>query len=148
MYIARLASAMLLFATATGSAEAVTLAPVGVARVGATTQVVSAKVFGGSCYIGRGVSTFLRNGATPTAVVSIQEIVDSRAWDVSGQATLSFSSATSGYILFSNTSGYPANVANPAFSNFSQTYNGNQLTVTFTIAFPDCNLNFIGTYIN
>jgi hypothetical protein len=46
---------------------------------------VGAVQFGGSCYVNRGNSQFQRNGTSPKAVISFDEIVDSRFWELRGR---------------------------------------------------------------
>ncbi|MGH6834538.1 MAG: hypothetical protein ACREC9_03100 [Methylocella sp.] len=103
---------------------------------------VGAVKFGGSCYVNRGNSQFQRNGAGTKAVISFDEIVDSAIWELRGQAVLTFTTATSGTIHFKEAPTLPAAVHTPPFLNYAQTYNpvSQQLSVTFSIAFPDCTL--------
>jgi hypothetical protein len=103
---------------------------------------VGAVQFGGSCYVNRGSSQFQRNGLGPKAVISFDEIVDSRFWELRGQAVLTFTTATSGNIRFEQAPTVPAAVSNPPFLNYTQTYNPviQKLVVTFSISFPDCTL--------
>jgi len=116
---------------------------------GGTKLSVAGTSFGGSCYVDRGFSGFQRNNADPLAVISFSTLVDSKVWDLSGVAVMTFTSSTAGNILFKNTAGsppYPPNVRNPLFSNFSQSFVNGQLTVTFDISFPDCTLHILGAY--
>jgi hypothetical protein len=104
---------------------------------------VGAVQFGGSCYVNRGSSQFQRNGLGPKAVISFDEIVDSRFWELRGQAVLTFTTATSGNILFSRQHMLPPlTVSNPSFQNYAQTYDpvNQRLVVNFSIVFPDCTL--------
>jgi hypothetical protein len=104
---------------------------------------VGAVQFGGSCYVNRGSSQFQRNGLGPKAVISFDEIVDSRFWELRGQAVLTFTTATSGNILFSRQHMLPPlTVSNPSFVNYAQTYDpvNQRLVVNFSIVFPDCTL--------
>lgn len=95
-----------------------------------------------TCYVGRGFSTFQRNGNGSKALISFSEIVDQGLFDLSGQAVLTFSSPTAGDIRFKQTPTFANNVKDPPFSNYVQTYDAAnlRLTVNFTIQFPDCNL--------
>ncbi len=110
--------------------------------------VGAANFFGGSCYVNRGSSQFQRNGLGPKAVISFDEIVDSgsgdsRKWELRGQAVLTFTTATSGKILFSREHSLPPlSVSNPSFVNYAQTYDSvnQRLVVNFSIVFPDCTL--------
>jgi hypothetical protein len=142
MKIAMFSAAFLLLS---GAAEAQTYPPDTV-LTGTVHPMIAATDFGASCYIGHGPATFLRNNADPKALVTIPEIVDSKIWDLSGEARLTFTSPTAGHVLFMNTVGYPGNVRNPQFYGYQQSYSGNELTVNFYIAFPDCHLNFIGVF--
>lgn len=104
---------------------------------------VGAVQFGGSCYVNRGSSQFQRNGLGPKAVISFDEIVDSRFWELRGQAVLTFTTSTSGNILFSRQHMLPPlTVSNPSFQNYAQTYDpvNQRLVVNFSIVFPDCTL--------
>ncbi len=104
---------------------------------------VGAVQFGGSCYVNRGSSQFQRNGTSPKAVISFEEIVDSAIWELRGQAVLTFTTATSGNILFSRQHMLPPlMVSNPSFQNYAQTYDpvNQRLVVNFSIVFPDCTL--------
>jgi len=108
-----------------------------------------------SCYVNRGFATFQRNfGSTPAAgtkaVVSLQELIFKTttlnvAYDVSGQAILNFSSATSGNIRFKQLPNVDDTIKNPPFSNYAESYNATakQLTVSFTIGFPSCSLPIV-----
>jgi hypothetical protein len=104
---------------------------------------VGAVNFGGSCYVNRGSSQFQRSGTSSKAVISFDEIVDSRIWELRGQAVLTFTTATSGNILFSREHMLPPpTVSNPSFQNYAQTYDpvNQRLVVNFSIVFPDCTL--------
>ncbi|MGH6795666.1 MAG: hypothetical protein ACREDD_14285 [Methylocella sp.] len=65
---------------------------------------------GGSCYVNRGNSLFQRNGAGTKAVISFDEIVDSKVWELRGQAVMTFTTATSGKIRFKLVPDAPADV--------------------------------------
>jgi hypothetical protein len=70
-------------------------------------------------------------------------VVDSRFWELRGQAVLTFTTATSGNILFSRQHMLPPlTVSNPSFQNYAQTYDpvNQRLVVNFSIVFPDCTL--------
>ncbi len=109
---------------------------------------VGATQFGGSCYVNRGNSQFQRNGAGTKAVISFDEIVDSRIWDLRGQAVMTFATATTGKIRFKQASEIPAAVRDPTFMNYTQTYNATsqELVVTFSIVFPDCTLPVFASF--
>ena len=113
---------------------------------------VGAVNFGGSCYVNRGSSQFQRSGTSSKAVISFDEIVDSgdgHKWELRGQAVLTFTTATSGNILFSRENMLPPlTVSNPSFQNYAQTYNpvSQRLVVNFSIVFPDCTLPVFGVF--
>jgi hypothetical protein len=114
---------------------------------GEVALAVGATRFGGSCYVNRGNSQFQTNGAESQglgtkAVISFDEIVDSAIWELRGQAVLTFATATSGTIRFERTSTVPAAIREPAFKNYTQTYQSTtqKLVVSFSIVFPDCTL--------
>ncbi|MGH6847275.1 MAG: hypothetical protein ACREC0_07510 [Methylocella sp.] len=109
---------------------------------------VGAAVFGGSCYVNRGSSQFQRNGAGSKAVISFDEIVDSAIWELRGQAIMTFVTATSGTIRFKQTPTVPAAIREPAFKNYTQTYNTvtQELVVSFSIVFPDCTLPVFASF--
>jgi hypothetical protein len=69
-------------------------------------------------------------------------------YSLDGQTILTFGSATDGTIHFKETPTYPGPVHSPAFTNFTQTYNpsSDQLTVTFSVAFPNCTLPILAVY--
>ncbi|MGC2223228.1 MAG: hypothetical protein WA624_13125 [Methylocella sp.] len=129
-----------------GPAQAQLFPPDKLLGGGVKLAVGAANFFGGSCYVNRGSSQFQRNGLGPKAVISFDEIVDSgsgdsRKWELRGQAVLTFTTATSGNILFSRENMLPPlTVSNPSFQNYAQTYDpvGLRLVVTFSIVFPDC----------
>lgn len=105
--------------------------------------------FGGSCYVNRGNSQFQRNGLSSKAVITFDEIVDSSIWELSGQAVLTFATATSGYIRFKQVpTTIPAAVSQPPFLNYTQTYDpvSRYLIVSFSIAFPDCTLPVVAVF--
>ena len=110
---------------------------------------VGAVQFGGSCYVNRGNSQFQRSGTSSKAVISFDEIVDSRFWELRGQAVLTFTTATSGNILFSREHMLPPlTVSNPSFQNYVQTYDpvNQRLVVNFSIVFPDCTLPVVAVF--
>jgi hypothetical protein len=110
---------------------------------------------GASCYADRGFATFQRNFASAPAagtkaVVSLPEVIVKTAtlnvaYDVSGQAVLNFSTATSGNIRFKQLPNVNDTIKSPAFSNYAESYNATakQLTVSFTIGFPNCSLPIV-----
>jgi hypothetical protein len=115
---------------------------------GGVRLAVGAVQFGGSCYVNRGNSQFQRSGANSKAVISFDEIVDSRFWELRGQAVLTFANATSGTIHFKETPTLPPAISTPPFTNYTQTYDpvGLRLVVTFSIVFPDCTLPVFATF--
>jgi hypothetical protein len=111
--------------------------------IGGEVELAVQKVrFGGSCYVNRGTSLFQRNGAGPKAVISFDEIVDKERWELRGQAVLTFATPTSGTIRFKQVEKVPAEVSEPPFVNYTQTYDtvSQRLVVNFSIAFADCTL--------
>jgi hypothetical protein len=98
--------------------------------------------FGGSCYVNRGNSLFQRNGASTKAVISFDEIVARGKWELRRQAVLTFATATSGTIRFKQGEMVPAEVSEPPFVNYNQSYDtvSQRLVVNFNIAFPECTL--------
>jgi len=102
------------------------------------------------CYVGHGFSTFHRNNNDARAEISFSELVDSGGYDLKGQAILSFNSPglNSGTILFTEDPSYPANIRNPPFSRYSQSYANGRLQVVFDISFPDCTLNVNAIFNN
>jgi hypothetical protein len=100
------------------------------------------------CYVGQGTSTFQRNGTNSTAVISFPELVyyDGTYHPLGGQARLNFSSATTGDIKFKFW-GANGPITDPNFSGYSETFNGQQYIITFTIAFPNnCSLPIFAGY--
>ncbi|VFU10433.1 hypothetical protein [Methylocella tundrae] len=122
--------------------------PPDVLIAGQTREAIGAVGFGARCYLNKGFSTFQRNGSSLKAVISFAEIVDQSSFDLGGQATMTFASPTSGNIHFKQTPTLPANVKDPPFSNYCETYNATakQLVVQFSIAFPDCTLPIYAVY--
>jgi hypothetical protein len=111
---------------------------------------VPAVGLGGSCYVNRGFSTFQRRGFGKKAVISFTELVDSQVWDLSGQAILTFNTASSGFIKFEKVPTAPTAVSNPPFTNYAQTFDpvARHLVVNFNIIFPDCVLPIVASYNN
>jgi hypothetical protein len=150
----------LLFAMASGAFLSMTLAgsaqqaPRDVLLGGSMEQYVGDLNFGGSCYVGRGPSTFQRSGSGLTAAISFAEIVDSgdppAVFDLSGTAVLTFATGRTGRIRFPGAVNAPPAVFIPRFRNYSETYNAvaSRLMVSFEILFPDCNLTVSANYAN
>jgi hypothetical protein len=97
----------------------------------------------------RGLATFQRNFSSPItngtkAVISFPGFYvgtgGNAAWDLSGQAVLTFSGATAGLIRFKQVPTSPAAIHLPSFSGYSESINlvSEQLIVQFTIGFPSC----------
>ena len=156
MSISRIAVCAALIAFGACQAQAQTVPPNALIAGGTRLDIVRT-TFGGSCYVDRGFSGFQRNNSDPQVVITFSSLVDSGVWDLSGAAVMTFTSSSAGTILFKNTAMtvppgvvvpvYPANVRNPQFSNYSQTFANGALTVNFDIAFPDCTLHIYGYYI-
>jgi hypothetical protein len=105
------------------------------------------------CLVNNGGSLFQINAADTKAVISFSEVIyyDSVAdtyYSLDGQDILFFSSASGGTIRFKQRGSYPLSVNTPAFTDFIQTYNAStdQLTVTFSIVFPNCTLPIVAVY--
>jgi hypothetical protein len=105
------------------------------------------------CLVNNGGSLFQINAAATKAVISFSEVIyyDSLAdtyYSLDGQDILFFSSASGGTIRFKQRGIYPLPVNTPVFTNFTQTYNAStdQLTVTFSVVFPNCTLPIVAVY--
>jgi len=80
-------------------------------------------------------------------VISFVEVIyfDGAAYyQLSGQTILTFSDATSGTIRFKQIPAYPELVHNPAFTNYTQTYNA--ATDQFNIGFPNWTLPIFAVF--
>ncbi len=134
----------LVFVAAASAAQAQTSNLVG----GETKQYVHVTSTTGSCYVGRGPSVFQRTATISRAFITFDELWTGGRYDLSGQASLSFITATAGRIAFKNATGIPAAVSAPAFKSYSQVYSAasRRLLVKFTIAFPGCTLLVTGSY--
>ena len=111
------------------------------------------------CTLALGPSSFLRNPtpATAPAHVSFPDVVytvatssGSTYYAMSGQAELTFTSATAGKVSFPYVSTYPLNVRSPTFSGYSQVYTAaHVLLVKLVIQFPQgCALTVNAIYRN
>ena len=105
------------------------------------------------CFVNNGGSLFQINQAATKAVISFVEVTyyDAVAdiyYSLDGQDILFFTSSTSGTIRFKQRGIYPPSVNTPAFTDFNQTYNAStdQLTITFSIVFPNCTLPILGVF--
>jgi len=69
-------------------------------------------------------------------------------YSLDGQDILTFTSASDGTIHFKQRGIYPVSVNSPVFTDFAQTYNAStdQLTVTFSVVFPNCTLPIMAIY--
>jgi hypothetical protein len=104
-------------------------------------QVASAIAYGqpGWCAVTQGSSAIQRNRATRTAVISFPELTlfdGSTYYLLNGQASLKFSSKTSGTISFTETA-YGNTVISPAFNGYSETSKGGTYAVHFSITFAN-----------
>ena len=115
---------------------------------GQISQYIATNATQGKCYIGRGPSTFQRTGAATKAYITFDELWYSGRYDLSGQADLIFTSATSGTIHFKYLPSQLAALPQPSFTGYSQSYNsiGKRLSVYFFIALADCRLLVAATY--
>jgi hypothetical protein len=118
-------------------------------------QVHTGLAYNGSswCFVNNGGSLFQINQAATKAVISFPEVtyydtVANTYYSLDGQDILTFSSASNGTIRFKQRGIYPLSVNNPAFTNFSQTYNpaSDQLTIAFSIVFPNCTLPILAVF--
>lgn len=105
-----------------------------------------------NCYINRGFATFQRNfnlvpKAGTKAVVSFSEFVlgsgtINTSWDLSGQAIMTFTSATAGTIRFKDLPTAPSNVANGTFAYYVEAYDSAraQFAIVFRVNVGSCSL--------
>ena len=103
------------------------------------------------CLVDNGNTLFQISQNNTKAVISLAEVIyfdGTNYYQLSGQSILTFSDATSGTIHFKQTQTYPAPVHNPAYTNYTQTYNAatDQLIVTFNIGFPNCTLPIFAVF--
>ena len=108
---------------------------------------VDQSVVSNQCYIARGSSDFLRNGAANRAFVTIQEMV-ANGYELNGHMILVFTSTTAGTAHFNLAGAYPSNIQVAPFSGYSQTYapTTKSLRAQFTINFAGCTLPVSGVY--
>jgi hypothetical protein len=106
-------------------------------------QVQFAQAFGSNrgswCYVRQGSSQFQRNATNSVAVISFPEVIyfdGATYYPLDGQARLAFSSATTGTIKFKFW-GTANSITNPVFIDYSETFNGQQYIVSFSITFPN-----------
>jgi hypothetical protein len=116
-------------------------------------QVQFAQAYGNNrgswCYVRQGSSQFQRSATNSIAVISFPEVIyfdGATYYPLDGQARLTFSSATTGTVKFKFWgTGNPIN--NPNFTNYSETFNGQQYIVSFSITFPNnCTLPIFAGY--
>jgi hypothetical protein len=87
----------------------------------------------------QGSSQFQRNATNSVAVISFPEVIyfdGATYYPLDGQARLAFSSATTGTIKFKFW-GTANSITNPVFIDYSETFNGQQYIVSFSITFPN-----------
>src|SRR6202051_4169942 len=98
------------------------------------------------CYVTQGTSEIQLGGMPSTAVISFPELVyfDGSYHPLNGQARLTFTSSAAGSIKFKFWG--TGSIADPTFSAYAQTFNGQQYLVSFTINFPGCALAIAGGY--
>jgi hypothetical protein len=102
-----------------------------------------ANVSGGWCYVAQGSSAYQRN--TNVSVISVPELIyfDGSYHPLDGQVRLTFTTATSGTAKFKLWG--PAAAA--PFSGYTESFNGQQYFIDFTITFPNnCALQISGGY--
>lgn len=117
-------------------------------------EVQTALVYGSGtswCFVADGNTEFQINQTFTKAVISFPELTyfdGTTYYGLNGQTILTFSSSTGGSVHFKMRPSLPAPVHNPAFTNFTQTYNAptDQLIVKFNIVFPDCTLPVFAVY--
>lgn len=99
------------------------------------------------CYIVRGSSDFLRNGAANRAFVTISEMV-AAGYQMDGHMILAFTSTTGGTAHFYFATAYPSTIQAAPFTGYSETYSAEtkSLRVLFTINFPSCTLPVSAIY--
>lgn len=112
------------------------------------------------CEIDGGASTFRSDGAYDFALITFGPIhywagsvgpgSGATAYILGGQVQLNFSSSSTGYMKFTNDATIPGAVAEPEFSNYSETYNmqSQKLKISFDILFPACTLPISATHQN
>jgi hypothetical protein len=112
------------------------------------------------CSVDRGTSLFQRSGsgiariAFPGVSYSLQQTIPNTDFPVpihytlAGRARLSFTTASSGKVLFDFVNAYPKTISQPTFTGYAQNYSSTTgvLSVAFTINFPSCNLRVVATY--
>ena len=115
---------------------------------GQTSQYIANNTTQGKCYIGRGPATFQRAGAASKAYIAVSELWYSGRFDLSGQISLGFTSATSGYVYFKYLPSELLAMPQPSFTGYSQNYNSTtkRLAVIFNIVFPNCTLRVAATF--
>jgi hypothetical protein len=117
-------------------------------------QVRAALAYGSGlswCLVDKGNTEFQINQSNTKAVISFTEVTyfdGSTYYNLNGQTILTFNGGTDGIIKFKQTPTYPGPVHTPAFTNFTQTYSAStdQLTVTFSVAFPNCTLPILAVF--
>jgi hypothetical protein len=98
---------------------------------------------GGWCYVAQGSSAYQRN--TSVSVISLPELMyfDGSYHPIGGQVRLTFTTATGGTAKFKL---WGPSAAAP-FSGYTESFDGQQYFVKFTITFPNsCALPISGGY--
>jgi hypothetical protein len=113
-----------------------------------------------ACSVTSGPSHFKRNGNS-YARIAVPELIYAsydttagttngprNAYVVSGEARMSFTTATSGRLIFDFNTDYPLDIRQPTFSEYSQTYDSaaQQLQVVFTVRIRNCSVRMRGIY--
>jgi hypothetical protein len=108
---------------------------------------VQQAVVSNQCYIVRGSSDFLRNGAAGKASVTVSNMV-AGGYEVNGHIVLVFTSTTGGTAHLNFATAYPSNIQVAPFTEYGQSYSAaaKSLHAHFTIDFPGCSLTVSGVY--
>jgi hypothetical protein len=108
---------------------------------------VAQKVISNQCYIVRGSSDFLRNGAADRAFVTISDMV-ADGYELNGHIILVFTSTTGGTAHFNFATTYPSNIQVVPFTAYSQSYASatKSFHAQFNLNFPNCSLPVSGVY--
>lgn len=104
-------------------------------------QIELALAYGqtGWCAVTQGSSAVQRNQAAPIAVISFPELTyfdGATYYLLNGQARLTFESPSRGVIHFKNTE-FGSSISSARFEKFSESFNGREYVIRFSIAFPN-----------
>ena len=108
---------------------------------------VGQNVVSNQCYVVRGGSDFLRNGAAKRAYVSVSDMV-AAGYELNGHMMLVFTSTDGGTAHFNFVPTYPSNIQAAPFTGYKQSYDAatKNFRAQFTINFPGCSLPVSGLY--